>query len=163
MLGEILTHWAAILLWGGLATVVMTTVLEAAQMTGLTRLALPFLFGTLFTADRQRATSLGYVLHVLGGWVFALVYALVLDAFPHWWVGALTGVVHGLFLVTVVQGLLSEWHPRVAGRHEGPSARGKLENPGPLGLHFGWPTPITTVLAQTLFGLVFALGYLATI
>lgn len=162
MLGDVFANWWALLLWGGLATVVMTTVLEAAQMAGLTRLGLPFLFGTVVTGDRRRANLLGYILYVLGGWIFTILYALILEALPHWWVGPIVGLFHGLFLITVFLRLFAEVHPRVASRSEGPSARRKLENPGTFGLHYGRATPVTTVIAQVLYGLVFAIGYLAS-
>jgi uncharacterized membrane protein YagU involved in acid resistance len=152
--------WAAILLWGGLATVVMTSVLEGAQMAGLTRLSLPYLFGTAFTENRRRATLLGYVLYILGGWLFALVYAAILETWGcKWWIGPLAGAVHAAVLLTVFLRLLVEVHPRIAAPHQGPTARYRLERPGPFALHYGYMTPVTTAVAQIVFGLIFGLGY----
>ena len=48
---------ARLVLWGLIATVAMTTILSGSQGLGLSRLSLPFLVGTLFTANRSRATS----------------------------------------------------------------------------------------------------------
>lgn len=153
-------RWDLVLVWGAVATLLMTTVLEGAQLIGLSRLSLPFLFGTFVTGSRRRALILGYVLYALGGWMFGIVYALLLESlWPAWWIGLLAGVVHGLFLVCVFLPLLAEVHPRIATRYEGPSARRRLEPPGPVGLNYGRATPVSTVLAQSLYGLVFAIGY----
>jgi hypothetical protein len=66
-------------IWGALAggfigTLVLTTALRTANELGLTRVDLPFLLGTVFTADRARAKALGYLLHLVAGEVFALIY-----------------------------------------------------------------------------------------
>ncbi len=47
----------AVLIWALVATALMTTVLQGSQGLGLSRLSLPFLFGTFFTANRGRACS----------------------------------------------------------------------------------------------------------
>lgn len=56
----------SLVIWGLVATVAMTTVLQAAQGLGLSRLSLPFLVGTFFTGDRRRAVVVGFVFHVRG-------------------------------------------------------------------------------------------------
>lgn len=158
--GAVLHQWDHVLIWGGLATVVMTTVLEGAQLVGISRLSLPFLFGTFVTGNRQRAEIYGYILYAAGAWLFAIVYALLLESlWPVWWIGLLAGTVHGLFLIVVFMPLLTQVHPRIATRYEGPSARRRLEPPGPAGLNYGRATPVSTVLAQALYGLIFAIGY----
>ncbi len=60
---------------------------------------LPFLLGTAFTADRTRAKALGYGLHFIAGIVFALGYYAIFLAISQsgWWLGAIFGLVHGLF------------------------------------------------------------------
>lgn len=155
-----LDNWDRIAVWGLLATIVMTTVLQGAQLLGVTRLSLPFLFGTLATGSRRRAMVWGYLLYTLGGWMIAIVYALILESFrPTWWIGLVAGFVHGLFLIVAFLPLLALLHPRIATRYQGPSARRRLEPPGPIGLHYGRATPVSTVLAQSAYGLIFALGY----
>jgi hypothetical protein len=67
----------AVLLWALVATAVMTTVLQGSQGLGLSRLSLPFLFGTFFTVDRRRAVLAGSLIYLAGGWVFALLYFFV--------------------------------------------------------------------------------------
>jgi hypothetical protein len=138
----------------------MSTVLEGAQLAGLTRLSLPYLFGTAFTGQRRHALLLGYVLYTLGGWGFALVYAAVLESLGcHWWIGTLIGALHALALMTVFLRLLVACHPRIAAPHQGPAARFRLERPGPFALHYGRTAPITTALAQIVFCLIFGMGY----
>lgn len=155
-----LERWELIVLWGLIATVVMTTVLEGAQLVGVTRLSLPFLFGTFVTGSRRMAQVWGYVLYIAGGWLFAIFYALILEAtWRTWWVGLIAGLFHGAFLVTVFLTVLTQVHPRIATQYDGPSARRRLEPPGPFGLNYGRTTPASTVLAQGLYGLIFGIGY----
>ena len=155
-----LENWDEIVLWGLIATAMMTTVLEGAQICGVTRLSLPFLFGTFVTSSRRAAMILGYFLYLVGGWMFAIVYALVLEGlWATWWVGLGAGLLHGLFLVAVFLPLLPYAHPRIATEYDGPSALRRLEPPGAFGLNYGRTTPVSTVLAQGFYGLIFALGY----
>ena len=49
---------AAAIIWGFGATVVLTTLLRATQALGLTRIDLPFILGSAFTANRDRAKAL---------------------------------------------------------------------------------------------------------
>ena len=65
--------WGAVV--GGLVgTLVLTTLLRAASELGFTRMDIPFLLGTAFTADRVRAKAIGYGLHFGFGIAFALAY-----------------------------------------------------------------------------------------
>jgi GH15 family glucan-1,4-alpha-glucosidase len=69
----------AVSIWGALAggfagTLVLTTVLRTASGARLTRMDLPFLFGTAVTSDRRRAKLIGYLAHFGFGMVFALIY-----------------------------------------------------------------------------------------
>ena len=68
--------------WGTLAggfvgTLVLTTLLRAASELRLTRIDLPFLLGTIVTADRLRAKAIGYLFHFFFGFLFALGYYAV--------------------------------------------------------------------------------------
>lgn len=161
LFSEVLRHWQQILAWGLLATGLMTTILEGAQMLGFSRLSLPFLFGTYAMRDRQKATVAGYFLYLAGGWLFAFLYALFMEAagIYAWWFGGVLGLAHGLFLITVFLPILPYVHPRIATEYDGPDALRRLEPPGRFGLNYGRATPLTTVAAQVLYGLVFAAGY----
>lgn len=158
---EVMAHWPAIALWGLIASGAMATALEAARQLGFSRMSLPFLFGTFLTMHRMWAMVLGYLVYLLGGWVFAFLYALVMHDLgaASWWSGALMGLGHGAFLVTVFLPLLPFLHPNLATHYDGPAALSRLEPPGPFGLNYGHATPVTTMAAQVLFGVIFGAGY----
>jgi hypothetical protein len=85
------------MIWGLLATVAMTTILQGAQGLGLSRLSLPFLAGTFFTSDRRWAVIVGFAFYVVGGWLFAFLYFLLFASLGvyTWWLGALAGLLQG--------------------------------------------------------------------
>jgi hypothetical protein len=145
-----------LLIWGLVATVAMTTILQGSQGLGLSRLNLPFLMGTLFTRNRNSAVIVGFIAYVIGGWLFALLYFLFFASigFATWWLGAILGLLHGIFLLTCVLPLLPYVHPRMASEHDGPGHSYILEPPGFLGLNYGPRTPIATLLAQGVYGLI---------
>ena len=144
-----------LLLWGFVATAIMTIIMYGSQVSGLSRLSLPFLVGTCLTADRDRAHVLGFGFYVLGGWMFAVIYAAVFATVgTTWWIGAIAGLVHGLFLLLVILPTMPYFHPRMASEYDGPDEVRRLEPPGFLGLNYGYRTPLTTLLAQTSYGVV---------
>jgi hypothetical protein len=145
-----------LLIWGLVATVAMTTILQASQGLGLSRLNLPFLVGTLFTGNRNVAVIVGFVAYTIGGWLFTLLYFLFFASvgLATWWLGAVLGFLHGIFLVVCALPLLPYAHPRMATEHDGPGRAYILEPPGFLGLNYGRGTPVTTLLAQTVYGLL---------
>ena len=149
-------HWGAWALWGLVASAGMATILEGAQLGGVSRMSLPFLFGAFFAEDRRRSIMIGYGLYLAGGWAFALLYAMLLGSFdlPGLWsaagLGALIGLGHGAFLIAVFLPLLPVVHPRLASGYDGPSALTQIEPPGAFGLNYGGATPATTVAAQCL-------------
>ena len=58
-------NWGDIALWGFVGTVVLTGVMAGSQGLGLTRMSLPFMLGTMFTAGRDRAKLVGFAFHLL--------------------------------------------------------------------------------------------------
>src|SRR4051794_35315493 len=50
---------SSILLWGFVATILLTSLTVAAQSLGLTRVDIPFIIGTMFTPNRDRAKVIG--------------------------------------------------------------------------------------------------------
>src|SRR5205823_2713144 len=112
----------SILLWGFAATIVLTTLTIACQSLGLTRIDIPFIVGTMFTPDRDRAKVIGVAIHVINGWLFALVYALFFQVMhaPTWWFGALIGAVQGFFVTAVLLPVLPGVHPRMVSDSRGP-------------------------------------------
>lgn len=149
----------AALLWGVLATGLLSFVLSASQGLGWSRISLPYLLGTLFTPRRSRAMAIGFAVHFLLGLVFALFYALVFEQLARAGVGlgALLGLLHGLLALTTGMDLLSAVHPRMASRHHGPTPTRQLEPPGFLARNYGRRTPEITLLAHVAYGAL--LGY----
>jgi hypothetical protein len=146
----------SMMIWGLVATVAMTTVLQGAQGMGLSRLSLPFLAGTFFTGDRRWAVIVGFVFYVLGGWVFAFFYFWLFFSVGvyAWWLGLAAGLLHGLFLLAAALPLLPYIHPRMASEYDGASATRQLEPPGFMGLNYGHRTPLTTLAGQAVYGAV---------
>lgn len=110
------------MLWGLIATVIMTSILEASRGLGFSRLSLPFLIGTFFTGNRSRAVIVGFIIYTIGGWLFAFLYFLLFASVGiyTWWFGALAGFVHGLFLLVTALPLLPFVHPRMASEYHPP-------------------------------------------
>lgn len=142
------------LVWGFGATIVLTTILAASQGLGITRMNIPYLLGTMFTPNRDRAKLLGIALHVLNGWVFSAVYVAAFHAWggPAWWKGLAIGAVHGAFVLAVLMPALPGMHPRMASETRGPTVVRGLEPPGFLALHYGSRTPLSVLLAHLVFG-----------
>ncbi len=149
-------------LWGALAggfagTLVLTTVLRASSEVGFTRMDLPFLVGAVFTANRSRAKALGYLLHFIIGLLFALIYTAVFLAIHRggWLVGALFGVVHAVFVGTVmVNVLLPSVHPRMGTPSSAADSAPLLEPPGFMMLNYGRRTPLVNLAAHVLYGAI---------
>jgi uncharacterized membrane protein YagU involved in acid resistance len=147
-------NWRGSTLWGFVGTVFLTGLMSGSQGLGLTRMSLPFMLGTMFTADRDRAKLLGVGVHLLNGWLLALLYAA---AFHSWgranaWLGAAIGLVHGSFVLLVVMPLLPGLHPRMASEQRGPEPTRQLEPPGFLALNYGRRTPLSVILAHLVYG-----------
>lgn len=150
--------WAA-LAGGLLGTLLLTTVLRIASEVHLTRMDLPFLLGTVFTADRARAKAFGYLTHAAMGLLFALgYYGLFLVLGHHdWWIGTLLGLAHGLFSGIVLVGtLLPAIHPRMGSTLTDAGSVALLEPPGFLLRNYGPQTPAVSLLAHAAFGTIVA-------
>ena len=144
-----------VLAGGFLGTLVLTTALRAANELGLTRIDLPFLLGTAVTEDRARAKALGYLLHLVAGELFALVYFAIFSAIDTngWAVGALFGLLHGVVSATALVGvLLPVVHPRMGSTLSAADSSPLLEPPGFLMRNYGRGTLIATLLAHIAYG-----------
>lgn len=149
-------------IWGALAggfagTLVLTTVLRAASELRLSRVDLPFLLGSAFTANRTRAKALGYVLHFAAGQVFALGYYAVFVAIDRsgWLLGAVFGLAHGLFAGSaLVNILLPLVHPRMATTLTSAPDVALVELPGFLMLNYGLATPVVSLAAHVAYGAI---------
>jgi hypothetical protein len=149
------------LLWGFVATVVLTTLMTAAQGLRLTRISIPYLLGTLMTPSRDHAKLWGFGLHLVNGWLFSILYVLAFQAWGRatWWLGAGIGVIHAMFVLTAGVQLLPGLHPRMASEHHGPTMMRQLEPPGFLALNYGVQTPLVVLMAHVVFGAVLGAFY----
>lgn len=146
--------WAA-LAGGFIGTLVLTTALRTANELGFTRLDLPFLLGTAFTGDRARAKSIGYLLHLAAGQLFALVYYAIFVATDTagWLPGMLFGLLHGVVSATaLVNVLLPAVHPRMGSTLSAANTSSLLEPPGFLMRNYGAGSAVATLLAHIAYG-----------
>ena len=152
---------SSILLWGFAATIVLTTVLLAGQALGLTRIDMPFIVGTVFTPHRDRAKVIGYAVHIINGWLFAIVYALFFENVHRatWWFGGLLGALQGVVVLVAALPLLPGVHPRMVSDFRGPEPTRLLEPPGFLAMNYGRLTPLVTLVAHTLYGVIIGAFY----
>ena len=150
-----------VLLWGFAGTTILTTIMRGAQALGRTRVDLPLMLGLMLTADRDRAKVYGTLAHLVNGWLFAFVYAMVFEQLRRatWWVGALVGAVHALFVLVVGMSLLPGLHPRMATDATGPEPTLELEPPGFLAMNYGRQTAIVTFAAHLIFGAILGSFY----
>jgi hypothetical protein len=159
-----------VIVWGSLAgglvgTVILTSGLRVSQEVGWTRMDLPLLLGSMFTADRSRANVIGYAFHFLNGFLFSLVYAGVFEAVGRagWDLGLALGAVHALFagggLVTV---LLPAVHPRMGTHWTDAQETPLLESPGFMLHNYGRATATVTFAVHLAYGAIvgaFAAGF----
>jgi hypothetical protein len=145
--------WSGWLLFGLVATIVLTALITGAQLMGISRMDLPLMLGTLVTERPDVAHVIGVVIHLVNGWVFALMYAVAFAMIGRatWWMGALFGAVHGIAALSFVP-FLPGVHPRMASERTGPSLGAALEPPGWLALNYGRSTPAVTLLAHVVYG-----------
>lgn len=151
-----MTFWGAIA-GGFVGTVVLTTGLRLAQQTGMTRMDLPLLLGTVFTANRSRANVIGYAVHFLNGLVFALLYYAVFRAVGHagWLFGLGLGAVHAIFAGgALVAVLLPAVHPRMGTPWSDAEETPLLEPPGFLLGNYGERTAIGNFVGHLAYGAI---------
>ena len=67
--------WAGWAVFGLAATVTLTAIMVGAQLAGLSRMDLPLMLGTLVTDRPDRARFIGFLIHLVNGQIFAIVYA----------------------------------------------------------------------------------------
>lgn len=151
----------SISLWGFVSTLVLTTLMSGSQALGLTRMSLPFLLGTMVTPDRDRAKLAGFGMHLVNGWLFASLYAAAFQSWRRatWWLGAMIGLVHALFVLVAVNSVVPAIHPRMASEERGPTPTKQLEPPGFLGLNYGRRTPLSLIIAHLVYGSILGAFY----
>lgn len=149
-------NWNSWLLWSPVATLALTSVMAGSQGLHLTRMNLPYMLGSIFTPNRERAKLIGFVFHLMNGWIFSLAYVAAFQSWGRatWWAGAAIGLVQAIFVLTVVVDLLPSLHPRMASEQTGPTVTRQLEPPGFLALNYGYQTPISVLVAHLIYGAI---------
>jgi hypothetical protein len=104
-----------------------------------------------------RAKALGYALHFVFGILFALVYWAIFTVVGEAGLalGALLGLVHGLFAASaLVNVLLPVVHPRMGSGFDAAGSAPLLEPPGFMLLNYGRQTPLVTLAAHVVYGAI---------
>jgi hypothetical protein len=148
--------------WGALAggligTVVLTSGLRLAQERGWTRMDLPLLLGTVWTANRSRANVIGYMLHFANGLAFAVGYYAIFRAvgYAGWLFGGALGAIHALFAGgALINVLLPAVHPRMGTPWSDAEETPVLEPPGFLLANYGRQTVVATLFAHIAYGAI---------
>jgi uncharacterized membrane protein YagU involved in acid resistance len=154
-------NWGGWLLWSFVATLALTSVMSGSQGLRLTRMNLPYMLGSLFTPNRDRAKVIGFGVHLVNGWIFSLVYVVAFQSLgrANWWIGSAIGLFQAIFVLTVLMSVLPSFHPRMATEEKGPTVTRQLEPPGFLALNYGYQTPVSVVVAHLIYGAVLGAFY----
>lgn len=154
-------NFGSVVLWGFVATAVLTTLMAASQGFGISRMNLPYMLGTMVTPDRDRAKVLGFLAHMVNGWLFTLLYVAAFESWGRatWWLGGMIGLVHAAFVLAAIMPILPGFHPRMANEQRGPTPTRQLSPPGFLALHYGRRTPISVLVAHIVFGSILGAFY----
>lgn len=147
--------WSAHVIGGIGGTILLTTLMSATRGLRFTRMSIPFMLGTLFTSNRDKAQWIGILVHLINGYLLAFLYFGSFMVHPvrnYWLLGALLGLLHGFFVLSVGMSVLPSVHPRMATERRGPTPTRLLEPPGFLALNYGSGTPVITLIAHVLYG-----------
>jgi hypothetical protein len=118
---------------------------------------IPFLLGTMFSHNRVHAKAIGYLLHFVAGQAFAFMYYGIFLAIDESGalLGALFGLVHGVFAGTaLVNILMPAVHPRMGSPDTAADSSPLLEPPGFLMLNYGRSTPVVNVIVHVAYGAI---------
>lgn len=153
--------WGSWLLSGFVATLVLTAISAGSQQLRLSRMSIPYLLGTMFTPGREKAKLVGFLVHLVNGQVFALLYFALFHALGGGgiWRGLVLGIGHAAIVLLIVVPLLPSVHPRMASEHQGPTVTRQLEPPGALALHYGATTPLFVLLGHAAYGMLLGALY----
>lgn len=106
---------------GSTGRIVMIIIIYGGPFIGLPNIDIISILGSVATANKQAAVTLGGAIHFMMGILFALFYALLWSlgvGSETWWWGLIFGAVHGLLvlLLLTVGIVLYPRLSRVAGR-----------------------------------------------
>lgn len=136
---------------GFVATLLFTGILMMAPHMGMPKMDIVGLLGSMFGKDNR---SLGWIMHLMMGMVFGLVYAFLWSigiGAATWSFGLLFGAVHWL-IVGLVMGMIPLMHAGIrSGKVQAPGIY-MTKNGGVMAFMGGF-------VGHMLFGLFFALIY----
>jgi len=148
--------------WGAVAGgfvggIVLAAGLELFQSLGLTRIDFPLILGSALAEDRDRARAAGFLVHLVNGVLFSLVYAAIFAATGRagWLFGLLLGAIHAAFVGGPLMNLLlPAVHPRMGKPWTDASETPLLEPPGFLLVNYGAMTMLVTTLLHLAYGAI---------
>jgi hypothetical protein len=151
----LVVDWLGWLIFGFVATAVLSAVMVGAQLGRQTRMDLITMLGTLVIGDLDKARFPGLLIHFAIGQVFALFYAAAFSLIGRsgWLLGGLFGLVHGLLALTLLIPLLPSIHPRMATERTG-FELAVLEPPALFAQNYGRRTVAVTLLAHVAYGAI---------
>ncbi len=130
---------------GLVGTVVMTMLMVVAPAMGMPKMDIVGMLGSMFTTNKGTATVVGWVVHLMLGAVFAIIYAFAWSqgiGSPNWLWGLIFGAVHAVVAIVMMPTMM-RMHPRPPKTAAGPM------------------TMAGQLIGHMLFGLVVALVYAA--
>ena len=145
---------------GGLAFLMVVTM---GLAVGMTRMNFLYVLGSMLApkAPRSTAYAVGVAVHAIASAVFGLVHAGILHAIGMTSIGQaagwdlLIGGIHGLLVLMILPMALELMHPLVR--------RGEMERPRFALTGFGAGTPVGSLVAHLVFGLVTGAIYAAVV
>ncbi len=146
---------------GLVATLAMTVLMYAANITGMVKMDIPLMLGTMVAEPGNTARLIGLGVHFMMGVNFALIYAALWSGTgiaPSAATGLLFvfGLVHGL-AAGVAMGAMPVMHPRMSATS---SPEGKtLPNPGIFALNYGVRAAVGVLMLHLVYGLGIGLLY----
>ncbi len=130
---------------GLVGTVVMTILMVVAPAMGMPKMDIVGMLGSMITANKGTATIVGWVIHLMMGVVFAIIYAFAWSqgiGSVTWLWGLIFGAVHAIVAI-VMMPIMIRMHPR------------------PPEMEGGAMTMVGQLMGHLVYGLVVALVYAA--
>jgi len=130
---------------GLVGTVVMTILMIVAPAMGMPKMDIVGMLGSMFTTNKGTATIVGWVVHLMMGVVFAIIYTFAWSqgiGSATWLWGLIFGAIHAIVAI-VMMPMILRMHPR------------------PPEMEGGAMTMVGQLMGHLVYGLVVALVYAA--
>jgi len=145
-------RWLGAIIWGVVATVAFTLFSLMGMAMGMSRMDLLDLLGSIMAAPHTpTARRIGAVIHHMNGALLAVAwaYGAALVGAPANWASALVWGVILWLLALLMLTTMGAVHPAIT--------LGQQDDPGPAATHFGRMTPVGSLLAHLVYGIVLGL------